>query len=105
MPSHEKSFVSQFRDSAPYINAFRGRTFVVVFAGEAVLDSQFPHLIHDFVLLNSLGIRLVLVHGTRPQVEQRLKSRGLSFEYVDGIRITDDNALASVKEAKKAKDN
>ena len=99
MPSHEKSFVSQFRDSAPYINAFRGRTFVVVFAGEAVLDSQFPHLIHDFVLLNSLGIRLVLVHGTRPQVEQRLKSRGLSFEYVDGIRITDDNALASVKEA------
>lgn len=99
MPSHDNSFVSQFRDSAPYINAFRGRTFVVVFAGEVVLDSQFPNLIHDFVLLSSLGIRLVLVHGIRPQVEQRLKARGLSFEYVDGVRITDDNALTCVKEA------
>lgn len=99
MPLHEKSFVSQFRDSAPYINAFRGRTFVVVFGGEAVLDGQFANLIHDLVLLNSLGIRLVLVHGTRPQVEKRLKAQGVSMEYVNGLRVTDDRALDSVKEA------
>lgn len=99
MPSRDKSFVSQFRDSAPYINAFRGKTFVVVFGGEALLDDQFANLIHDFVLLNSLGIRLVLVHGTRPQVEKRLKSQGVAMEYVNGIRVTDDKALASVKEA------
>jgi len=99
MASHEKSFVSQFRDSAPYINAFRGRTFVVVFGGEAMLDRQFASLIHDFVLLNSLGIRIVLVHGTRPQVEKRLKSRGISMEYVNGIRVTDEESLESVKEA------
>lgn len=99
MASRDNSFVSLFRDSAPYINTFRGKTFVVVFGGEAVLDSQFANLIHDFVLLNSLGIRLVLVHGTRPQVEKRLKAQGISMEYVNGIRVTDDRALASVKEA------
>ena len=48
--SQGKSFVNLFRDSAPYINAFRGRTFVIVFGGEAVLDDQFASLIHDFVL-------------------------------------------------------
>ncbi|WP_455198726.1 amino-acid N-acetyltransferase [Kaarinaea lacus] len=99
MSSRDKSFVNLFRDSAPYINMFRGRTFVVVFGGEAVLDGRFANLIHDFVLLNSLGIRLVLVHGTRPQVEKRLKARGISMEYVNGLRVTDDNALDSVKEA------
>ena len=97
--SQGKSFVSLFRDSAPYINAFRGRTFVIVFGGEAVLDDQFPSLIHDFVLLNSLGIRLVLVHGTRPQVEARLKKLGGSPEYVNGLRVTDETALTCVKEA------
>jgi amino-acid N-acetyltransferase len=98
-PTQGKSFVDQFRDSAPYINAFRGRTFVIVFGGEAVLDDQFPSLIHDFVLLNSLGIRLVLVHGTRPQVEARLKKQGASLEYVNGLRVTDETALTCVKEA------
>ena len=98
-PDQGKSFVTLFRDSAPYINAFRGRTFVIVFGGEAVLDDQFSSLIHDFVLLNSLGIRLVLVHGTRPQVEARLKKQGASLEYVNGLRVTDETALTCVKEA------
>ena len=95
----EKSFVHWFRDSAPYINAFRGRTFVVVFGGEAVQDPHFSNLIHDIVLLNSLGIRLVLVHGTRPQVEARLKREGISLEYVNGLRVTDEAAMPWVKEA------
>jgi len=98
-PSQGKSFVNLFRDSAPYINAFRGRTFVIVFGGEAVLDDQFASLIHDFVLLHSLGIRLVLVHGTRPQVEARLKKQEASLEYVNGLRVTDEPALTCVKEA------
>ena len=97
--NQDKSFVDSFRNSAPYINTFRGRTFVIVFGGEAVLDDLFANLIHDFVLLNSLGIRLVLVHGTRPQVEARLKKQGISQEYVNGFRVTDETALSCVKEA------
>ncbi|MDT8383915.1 MAG: amino-acid N-acetyltransferase [Gammaproteobacteria bacterium] len=94
-------FAQWFRNAAPYINAFRGRTFVVVFGGEAVADTNFASLIHDFALLNSLGIRLVLVHGTRPQVEARLKARSASasIAFHDDLRITDDVALACVKEA------
>ena len=93
------SDVQWFRDSAPYINAFRGRTFVIAFGGEVLADAQFSTLVHDIALLNSLGIRLVLVHGARPQIEQRLKSQGADMEYVNGLRITDANALTCVKEA------
>ena len=96
---NDQHFVSWFRDAAPYINAFRGRTFVVVFGGEAVQDKNFAGLIHDFALLNSLGIRLVLVHGSRPQVETRLKTQTSKAAFHQGLRITDNTALACVKEA------
>ncbi len=92
-------FVQWFRNSAPYINAFRGKTFVIAFDGDAVADAHFPHLIHDLALLNSLGIRLVLVHGARPQIEQRLRERGAELHYVNGLRVTDAVALTCVKEA------
>lgn len=97
--SQPNAFVQQFRESSPYINSFRGKTFVIVFNGEAVGDALFPHLIHDFALLDSLGIRLVLVHGARPQIEQRLANAGAKFEYVNDLRITDKLALQCVKEA------
>ena len=77
-PSTELSaFVPSFRASAPYIHAFRGKTFVVAFGGEVVADDTFPNFIADLNLLASLGIRLVLVHGARPQVEKLLQQRGM----------------------------
>ncbi|QSA97975.1 amino-acid N-acetyltransferase [Methylococcus sp. EFPC2] len=91
--------VRWFRDSSPYIHAHRGRTFVVSFGGEAVADGLFANLVHDFALLNSLGVRLVLVHGIRPQIEQRLQARGIEARYHRGLRITDAIALDCVKEA------
>lgn len=92
-------FVHSFRNSAGYINAFRGRTFVIAFGGEMLTDEQFAPLVHDIALLNSLGIKLVLVHGARPQIESRLKERKLASEYHNDLRITDDTALVCVKEA------
>jgi amino-acid N-acetyltransferase len=64
----DRQFIDGFRHSAPYIHAHRGRTFVLAFGGEAVADEQFADLVHDIALLHSLGIKLVLVHGTRPQI-------------------------------------
>ena len=98
-PHHDATFVAAFRNSSPYINAHRGRTFVVVFGGEAVADEAFAGLIHDVALLNSLGIRLVLVHGARPQIEARLRERQAEIRYVNGLRVTDGDALACVKDA------
>lgn len=97
--SDNKPFVESFRQSAPYIHAHRGRTFVLVFGGEVVETEQFPDLVHDIALLHSLGIRLVLVHGARPQIEKKLKSHHAKIEYANGLRITDDEALVCVKEA------
>jgi len=99
MKLDDTAYVAWFRDSAPYINAFRGRTFVLVVPGEMLAEAQFPNLTHDIALLNSLGVRLVLVHGIRPQVEGRLRERGAAIRYVNNLRVTDDAALACVKEA------
>jgi amino-acid N-acetyltransferase len=99
IPLSAGHFAHWFRGAAPYINAFRGRTFVLVFGGEAVQDKAFATLVHDIALLSSLGIRLILVHGARPQIEQRLRRQGVEMRYVDGLRVTDEAALACVKEA------
>jgi amino-acid N-acetyltransferase len=88
-----------FRNAAPYINAHRGRCLVVHFSGETMQLPQFDGLIHDFALLHSLGIHLVLVHGARPQIEQRIQSGGLQSHYHRGLRITDANAVSAVREA------
>lgn len=92
-------FVHWFRSAAPYIHGFRGKTFVIAFGGELVADDGFVQLAHDVNLLNSLGVRLVLIHGVRPQVEARLIGNGTAIRYVGGLRVTDDAALACVKEA------
>ncbi|MFA7620004.1 MAG: amino-acid N-acetyltransferase [Thiohalomonadaceae bacterium] len=94
-----QTFVRWFRNSAPYINAFRGRTFVIALGGEMLRDAQIAGLVHDLALLHSLGVRLVLVHGARPQIEERLRARGAEIRYVNGLRLTDATALACVKEA------
>ena len=92
-------FIDWFRGSSPYIHAHRGRTFVICIGGEAVVDERFANLIHDLALLHGLGIHLVLVHGARPQIEERLKARGVEMQYINGLRVTDEAALTCVKEA------
>ncbi len=97
--SKPETFVSWFRSVAPYVNGFRGSTFVVAFGGEVVADGRFVERVHDFNLLASLGIRLVLVHGARPQIETRLAEQGIETGFVQGKRITDAVALQCVKES------
>ncbi len=92
-------FVTWFRNASPYIHAFRGRTFVITFDGEMIASKDFPNFIHDIALLNSLGIRLVLVHGARPQIEQRLKAHNNQTNYSNELRITDSDTLSFVKDA------
>jgi amino-acid N-acetyltransferase len=92
-------FVNWFRAAAPYIHAFRARTFVVAFGGEVVADGKFVGLTHDLNLLASLGVKLVLVHGARPQIEAQLAQRGTRPRYVRGARVTDEAAMHSVKQA------
>ena len=93
------SHVDWFRQSAPYIHAHRGRTFVILFGGEAVEDSRFANLIHDVALLGSLGVRIVLVHGARPQIERQLTTLKIKSEFADNMRITLSENMPAVEQA------
>jgi amino-acid N-acetyltransferase len=97
--TNTQSFVAGFRNSAPYINALRSRTLVISFGGEAVIDEKFPNFIHDIALLNSLGIRLVLVHGARPQIARCLKEKQISSEFINNLRVTNAATMNCVKQA------
>jgi amino-acid N-acetyltransferase len=92
-------FVQWVRAAAPFVHAFRGCTFVIAFGGEVVADGRFAEIVQDLNLLASLGVRLVLVHGTRPQIDALLEERGLRPRYVRDVRVTDDATLKCVKEA------
>jgi amino-acid N-acetyltransferase len=92
-------FVSALRSAAPYVHAHNGRVFVIAFGGEVATRADFESFVYDVALLHSLGVKLVLVHGTRPQIDQRLKDKGLSSSYHNGVRITDLDAIECVKEA------
>jgi amino-acid N-acetyltransferase len=93
------SHVDWFRQSAPYIHAHRGRTFVILFGGEAVEDSGFANLIHDVALLGSLGVRIVLVHGARPQIERQLTTLKVKSKFADNMRITLNENMPAVEQA------
>jgi amino-acid N-acetyltransferase len=92
-------FVAWLRDVAPYVHAHRGRTFVIGFGGELIDDGRLESLVHDLSLLQAMGIRLVLVHGSRPQVQKLLSLKQVPSSFVDGLRITDAASLECAKEA------
>ena len=97
---HPEAFVRWFRQTAPYVHAFRGRTFVIGFGGELIAErGRFAGFLHDLNLLAALGIRLVLVHGARPQIEAQLRAKRQRSRYARGLRITDANSLVAVKHA------
>jgi amino-acid N-acetyltransferase len=100
MLPNPEAFVRWFRQAAPYVHAFRGRTFVIGFGGELVAErARFVSFLHDLNLLAALGIRLALVHGARPQIEAELRARRQRSRYSQGLRITDANSLLAVKHA------
>jgi amino-acid N-acetyltransferase len=98
-PESDARLVAWVRQAAPYIHAFRGRTFVIAFGGEVMQSGAAQALIHDVALLDSMGIHLVLVHGARPQIDAEMKSRGLTPRFHKGLRVTDGEALECVKRA------
>ncbi len=90
--------VDGFRHSASYVNAHRGKTFVVMLGGEALAQNQFRSIINDIALLHSLGIKMVLVHGARPQIDEALAEKSLIPEYHNGVRITEEEAFKVIKQ-------
>ncbi|EGT3628504.1 amino-acid N-acetyltransferase [Morganella morganii] len=90
--------VDGFRHSAPYVNAHRGKTFVVMLGGEALAQNHFRAILNDVALLHSLGIKVVLVYGARPQIDAALAVNGIEPAYHEGVRITDEDSLKVIKQ-------
>lgn len=97
--SNQQQFIDWFRQSSPYIHSHRKRTFVIFFGGDVIQGENFAHFINDISLLNSLGVRLVLVHGARQQIEKQISDLGLSSSYAENLRITDTSTLPAVEQA------
>ncbi|HQY07864.1 MAG: amino-acid N-acetyltransferase [Burkholderiales bacterium] len=93
------TFVPWFRAVAPYIHAYRGKTFVVGMAGELIAAGKLSAFAQDLSILHAMGIKLVLVHGFRPQVTEQLRAKGQASRYSHGKRITDPVALDCAQEA------
>ena len=91
--------VEGFRHSVPYINTHRGKTFVIMLGGEAIEHENFSSIVNDIGLLHSLGIRLVVVYGARPQIDANLAAHHHEPLYHKNIRVPDANTLELVKQA------
>jgi amino-acid N-acetyltransferase len=99
MTSDYSQFVAWLRGVAPYVHAFRGKTFVVGIPGELIAAGKLHTLVQDLSMLHVLGMKVVIVHGFRPQVEEQLRLRGVQSRFVNGLRLTDPISLECAKEA------
>ena len=94
-----ETFVAALRGAAPYVHAHHGRTVVIVIPGEICARADIDRLLGDIALLHSLGVRLVLVHGARPQIDRELAIRGTDAAYSGDLRVTSPAAMEAVKAA------
>ena len=93
------TFVPWFRSVAPYIHKFRNQTFVIGLTGEAIDAGKLASIAQDIAMIQAMGVKIVLVHGFRPQVNEQLRLKGQEARYSHGMRITDSVALDCAQEA------
>ena len=97
--SNDQQYVQWFRAAAPYIKAHRKKTFVILISDEVIHSDRFVGLIHDIALLNHLGIKLVILHGSRSKIDQNLAKSGITSKFHGNIRISDVDSLPHIIQA------
>jgi amino-acid N-acetyltransferase len=96
---NRKDMIDLFRASSTYINAHRSKVFVVLLSGEAQADDNFFNVVYDLSLLHSLGVKLVLVQGARPQITAALEKANIDSSYHQNLRVTESVCIEIVKQA------
>ena len=85
-------------EALPYIRRFSGKTFVIKYGGHAMSDEKLKESFAlDVIMLKSLGINAVIVHGGGPQINQTLKRYGIVSQFVRGMRVTDEKTMSVVE--------
>lgn len=86
-------------EALPYIQQFRGQTFVIKYGGSAMEDEdQVERLLRDIVFLEAVGINPVIVHGGGKAISAKMREAGLSPRFVNGLRVTDELSVRIVEE-------
>ncbi len=87
-------------EALPYIQNFRGQTFVIKYGGSAMDDpAQVERLLRDVVFLEAVGINPVLVHGGGKAITRKMQDAGLAARFVNGLRVTDEKTIRLVEDA------
>ena len=97
--SNTQDYVEWFRGAAPYIKAHRRKTFVIMVSDEVIYSERFTGLVHDIALLKHLGIKLVILHGSRDSIDAHLARHRIRSDFHRNIRITDSESLPYVVQA------
>ena len=86
-------------EALPYIQKFRGQTFVIKYGGSAMeSDDAVERLLRDVVFLEAVGINPVLVHGGGKAISAKMREAGLTARFVNGLRVTDEASVRIVEE-------
>lgn len=86
-------------EATPYIKKYQNQTIVVKYGGNAMINEELKQAVmQDLLLLNQIGIRVVLVHGGGPEISQGLKLIGKESQFIDGLRVTDQETMDVVQQ-------
>lgn len=85
-------------EALPYIQKFHGKTMVIKYGGKAMIDNELQQsVVKDIALLSLVGIRVILVHGGGPQINEYLEMLGIETSFIDGLRVTDEKTMEVVR--------
>ena len=85
-------------EALPYIQKYNGKVIVVKYGGNAMINEELKHdVMRDMVLMNLIGVKVVLVHGGGPEISEMLRRVGKKSEFVDGLRVTDEETSEIVQ--------
>ena len=88
-----------FSEATPYIQKYHGKTMVVKYGGNAMINEELKNAVmNDLVTLTLLGVRVVLVHGGGPAINEMLKKVGVESHFANGLRVTDDATMEIVQQ-------
>ena len=92
-------FVKWLRSVAPYVHLFKDKVFVIAFSGQLIQEKKLDSIIQDIALLNAMGVKIVVVYGSKPQIDEQLRLREYKSNFKNGIRISDNLVMEYVKKA------
>ena len=95
-----------FSEATPYIQKYHGKTMVIKYGGNAMINETLKNAVmNDLVTLTLLGVRVVLVHGGGPAINEMLKKVGVESHFAGGLRVTDDATMEIVQQVLAGKVN